>query len=106
MPQIYLIMNINYSPCLIDWQDLDRIEAAMFIAGRPVSVEELGIKLELKKKETEELIIILRQFQNRVNARLERLSPVWRAVEWWDSCDTSEDGVKKALSEYRGENND
>jgi segregation and condensation protein B len=32
------------------------VEAAMFIAGRPVSVEELGIKLELKKKEVEDLI--------------------------------------------------
>lgn len=57
-------------------------------------------------KETEEVILILRQFQNRLNARLERLSPVWRAVEWWDSCDSSEDGVKMALKEYRGEENE
>ena len=32
------------------------VEAAMFIAGRPVSIEELGIKLELKKKEVEDVI--------------------------------------------------
>lgn len=32
------------------------IEAAMFIAGRPVSIEEMGIKLDMKKKETEELV--------------------------------------------------
>lgn len=32
------------------------IEAAMFIAGRPVSIEEMGIKLDIKKKETEELV--------------------------------------------------
>jgi segregation and condensation protein B len=28
----------------------------MFIAGRPVSIEEMGIKLDMKKKETEELV--------------------------------------------------
>ncbi|MHA1727399.1 MAG: SMC-Scp complex subunit ScpB [Promethearchaeota archaeon] len=32
------------------------IEAAIFIAGQPISVEELGIKLDLKKKEVEELV--------------------------------------------------
>ena len=66
---------------------------------------ELGYA-EDAAKETEELILILRQFQNRVNARLERLQPVWRAVEWWDSGDSSEVGVKRALSEYRGETED
>jgi segregation and condensation protein B len=34
----------------------NRIEAAMFIAGRPVSSEELSIKLEIGKKQIEELI--------------------------------------------------
>ncbi|MBD3351941.1 MAG: SMC-Scp complex subunit ScpB [Candidatus Lokiarchaeota archaeon] len=32
------------------------IEAAMFIAGRPIGIEELSIKLEIGKKEAEELL--------------------------------------------------
>lgn len=34
----------------------NRIEAAMFIAGRPVSAEELSIKLDIGKKQIEDLI--------------------------------------------------
>lgn len=34
-------------------------------------------------KETEELILIIRQFKNRVGARIGRLSPVWKAIEYW-----------------------
>lgn len=29
-----------------------------------------------------------------------RLREVWRAVEWWDSCDIGEDQAMKALVEY------
>jgi|SRR6187402_151479 len=54
-------------------------------------------------RETEELILIVRQFRIRAEARMERLAGVWHAVEWWDSCDYSEDQVKQALAKYRGE---
>ena len=53
-------------------------------------------------KETMILLLTVRQFENRIKAMQERLSGVWKAVEWWDSCDTSEDGVLKALEIYRG----
>jgi len=52
-------------------------------------------------RETEELLLTLRQFENRINSMQARLSCVWRAVEWWDSCDSGEDCVKDALQEYR-----
>lgn len=55
-------------------------------------------------KETEELILIIRQFRNRVDARIYRLGKVWQAVEWWDSADWGEDSLKEALAKYRGEN--
>jgi hypothetical protein len=42
-------------------------------------------------KETEELILIIRQFLNRAGARIDRLSAVWKAVEWWDSWDWGEE---------------
>lgn len=51
--------------------------------------------------ETEDLLVILRQAEIRACVRIERLRDVWKAVEWWDSCDYSEDQVKEALEEYR-----
>lgn len=51
--------------------------------------------------ETEELLLIIRQTRNRLSARAKRLHDVWYAVEWWDSCDSGEDSVKKALEKYR-----
>lgn len=52
-------------------------------------------------KETQQLLLIVRQYENRANAIIDRLSKVWRAVEWWDSSDSGEDSVKNALDEYR-----
>lgn len=52
-------------------------------------------------KETQELLLTLRQFENRISAMKERLSDVWHSVEWWDSCDSGEDSVKNALEKYR-----
>lgn len=54
-------------------------------------------------RETEELLTMLRQWRTRAEVRVRRLSDVWKAVEWWDSRDSSEDQVRKALAEYRGE---
>jgi 3-methyladenine DNA glycosylase AlkD len=53
--------------------------------------------------ETEELLILFRQWQLRAGVRLRRLEKVWKAVEWWDSCDSTEDAVKAALAEYRND---
>jgi hypothetical protein len=54
-------------------------------------------------RETEELLVMLRQWQVRADVRVERLREVWKAVEWWDSCDWSEDQVREALAKYRSE---
>lgn len=53
--------------------------------------------------ETEELLVLLRQFEVRAGVRIKRLAQVWRAVEWWDSGDKGEDDVREALCAYRGE---
>jgi hypothetical protein len=53
--------------------------------------------------ETEVLIRLLRQTEVRVETAINRLSEVWRAMEWWQSYDSSEDGLKQALAKYRGE---
>ena len=54
-------------------------------------------------RETEELVVMLRQWEVRATVRIERLREVWKAVEWWRSCDYGEDRVREALAEYRGE---
>jgi hypothetical protein len=54
-------------------------------------------------RETEELLVILRQWQVQTDVRLKRLTPMWKAMEWWQSCDWGEDDLKDALAEYRGE---
>lgn len=56
--------------------------------------------------ETRELLRIAEQFQLRIHAYLSRLGPVWKAVEWWDSGDSSEEEVKDALADYRKEGAD
>ena len=52
-------------------------------------------------RETDEVLLMLLQLQALLKTRHARLAPVWRAVEWWDSCDSGEDEVKKALERYR-----
>lgn len=54
-------------------------------------------------RETEELLVMLRQWEIRAETRIKRLRDVWKAVEWWDSCDYGEDQVREALAEYRGD---
>lgn len=53
--------------------------------------------------ETERILAMIERVEVQVEARAEALADVWHAVEWWDSCDSGEDGVKKALAKYRGE---
>lgn len=53
--------------------------------------------------ETEEMICMIRQARVRIDTRIARLRGVWKAVEWWDSGDYSEDQVRSALSVYRDE---
>ncbi len=53
--------------------------------------------------ETEELLVLFRQWQIRAGVRIKRLEKVWKAVEWWDSHDWSEQRVHEALDEYRAD---
>ena len=52
-------------------------------------------------RETEELLLTLRQFQARIETMKSRLEGVWHAIEWWDSCDYGEEQVKAELEAYR-----
>ena len=54
-------------------------------------------------KDAYDLLAIIRTQAVRVEAAMARLGPVFRAVEWWDSADSSEEAVQEALAKYRGE---
>lgn len=53
-------------------------------------------------RETFAVIAEVRAAEARMDALLKRLEPVWHAMEWWQSCDWSEEQFKRALAEYRG----
>ena len=53
-------------------------------------------------RETDELLLIIRQMKALIDLRIERLRPVWHAMEWWRSSDSIEKTFKEALEKYRG----
>lgn len=53
--------------------------------------------------ETQKMLCNIRQYWNRIEASRQRLQEVWKAVEYWDSRDSSEDSVQSALKMYRGD---
>lgn len=53
--------------------------------------------------ETMDLLLTLRQQRVYVQSVIDRLSGVWRSVEWWDSGDSGEDGLEFHLRRYRHE---
>ena len=52
--------------------------------------------------ETAELLVSLKQEDARIKAKIERLAPVWKALDYWICCDSSEEDFKKALAVLRG----
>lgn len=54
-------------------------------------------------KDTYDLLAVLRTQTVRVDAARDRLRDLFQAVEWWDSGDSGEEGVRQALASYRGE---
>lgn len=44
-------------------------------------------------KETQSLLLLLRQSRNRIESQIERLKDVWHIVEWVDSGDSSEPDI-------------
>jgi hypothetical protein len=57
-------------------------------------------------RETEELLVLFRQWETRAAVRMRRLADIWHAVEWRDSNDSSETRIQEALAKYRGDHDD
>lgn len=87
-------------------QDLEDLQAHRHDLEEMASrLAELGYAQDAAR-ETEELLVLYRQWETRAAVRMRRLADVWHAVEWWDSNDSSEDAVREALAKYRGDNDD
>ncbi|MEU6597828.1 hypothetical protein [Streptomyces flaveolus] len=93
--------SFNYLCHAFDLDDL--IERRGSLEAMASELAGLGYAQDAAR-ETEELLVMLRQWEVRATVRVERLREVWKAVEWWRSCDYSEDRVHEALSDYRGDN--
>lgn len=87
-------------------QDLEDLQARQHdLANMAERLAGLGYAQDAAR-ETEELLLLFRQWQTRADIRLRRLTDVWKAVEWWDSNDSSETRVHEALAKYRGDHDD
>ncbi|AYD81694.1 hypothetical protein SEA_KROMP_93 [Streptomyces phage Kromp] len=90
----------NYLYASVDLEDLqarrhDLEDMASRLAG-------LGYAQDAAR-ETEELLLLFRQWETRAEVRIGRLSDLWRAVERLDSNDGGEDDVQAALAKYRAD---
>ena len=76
-------------------EDLFHTEHLTEMAER-LSELNMGVAAE----ETEKIIVTLRIFRNRMQAMLDKVRPVWYAVEWLDSGDSSIESVNKAYEKF------
>lgn len=52
--------------------------------------------------ETEDILAEIASFNRRVGRRADRLSKVWKSVEWFDSADAGLGQVADEVETYRG----
>ena len=90
----------NYLCTALDLEDLHSRRHDLDDMAKRLA--ELGYAQDAAR-ETEELLLLLRQWETRAGVRMRRLADVWKAVEWWDSNDSSETRVHEALAKYRGD---
>ena len=53
-------------------------------------------------KETQDLLLIIKQSRDRIEASRKRLEAIWHSLEWWMSGDSGENEFKEELEKYRG----
>ena len=57
-------------------------------------------------EETQRLLEDLRVARVRIETKAKRLAPVWRAVEWWHSCDISEASAREEIAKFNAGDTD
>lgn len=76
---------------LADPSDLDRMAEEL---------EDLGFLAKPVADRTRALQERIIEVDREVNAEIEALAPMWKAVEWWRSMDWGKDQVMVALGEW------
>lgn len=85
------------------------VDDAGTLMGRVSDLEAMANALssypngDAAARETEDILAYIATTTRRIEARIKRLYPVWRAVEWEHSCDTSRSDTLKVLDAYNGE---
>lgn len=87
---------------LCDATDLDDLAAKRHHLERMAERLAGMAGAEDAARETEELLVMMRQWQIRAEVRIKRLRGVWQAVEWEDSNDGHPEQIAEALAKYRG----
>jgi len=87
----------NYLYAAVDLEDLQAQRHNL--EGMAQRLAGLGYAQDAAR-ETEELLVLLRQWEIRAAVRLKRLADVWHAVEWRDSCDWGDDTMREAFAEW------
>ena len=82
-------------------QLLQKLEAQAVVTKQALDAWLAAEDADDAARESAELLMIIKQFETRAEVIADRLNGVWKAVEWWDSCDIGEESVKKALEDYR-----
>ena len=90
--------SFNYLGNVYDLDDLSKHIHDLDDMARALS--ELGYADDAAS-ETTSLLLSLRAFEVRARVQIERLRPIWHAMEWWKSCDTNEATFKESLEKYR-----
>lgn len=84
-------------------QDLEDLHARRYeLEAMTARLAGLGYAQDAAR-ETEELLVLFRQWETRAAVRISRLEDIWHRVERWDSGDSGEDSVKAALAAYRND---
>ena len=78
---------------IFDYQNIENMEK---MVQRLVDIKEPEAA-----REVEDCALFLRGAQIRIEARLARLNEVFRAVEWMDSGDNSEETSKEEIAIWR-----
>lgn len=84
-------------------QDLEDLHARRYdLEAMAARLAGLGYAQDAAR-ETEELLVLFRQWETRASVRIRRLEDLWYRVDRWDSNDDGEDDVKAALAAYRAD---
>lgn len=81
--------------------EVDIINSTNTIDNMAKRLIELGF--EDLAKQTLNVLYEIKRYKLGMQVQLEKLSPVWKAVEWLDSGDTGLEDTIKGLKEYRQE---